>query len=278
MLYFIISVFVPSHKMLSLIGLPINGITQKICCCVYEIERLNTVNFMKKTIALLIALTMVLCLALTGCGQNADRPGDDFDTGDSGIMEGTNNSDGAENENNGNDESVPDGGAIESEPGDEGSTNQNPNGSYTWQVGNYTLTTKINVMDYIDGDIFRANEMAAALGWDPIAAKTDGSYQASMSAKRPAYYESNGMLIYYSRAESQCNGIFGFIKGVDRTFTVSARIDIGDYIYRMNDADLYWTIEEIVCFACSLENTSTENTDPFSDLLHYVGGEYQFID
>ena len=57
---------------------------------------------MKKRIAVFVVLimTMVLCLALTGCGQNTNKqdattsenhPGENFDTGDSSIMDGTNN-------------------------------------------------------------------------------------------------------------------------------------------------------------------------------------------
>ena len=60
---------------------------------------------MKKRITVFVVLimAMVLCLALTGCGQKTDkqeatttndRPGESFDTGDSSIMDGTNNPEG----------------------------------------------------------------------------------------------------------------------------------------------------------------------------------------
>lgn len=79
---------------------------------------------MKKRITVFVALimAMVLCLALTGCGQNTDkqeanRPGENFDTGDSSIMDGTNNPDGSTTEHEAitdtNDESIPDGAAEE---------------------------------------------------------------------------------------------------------------------------------------------------------------------
>ena len=57
---------------------------------------------MKKRITVFVVfiMTMVFCLALTGCGQNTNKqdattneshPGENFDTGDSSIMDGTNN-------------------------------------------------------------------------------------------------------------------------------------------------------------------------------------------
>ncbi|SEJ22106.1 hypothetical protein [Sharpea azabuensis] len=52
---------------------------------------------MKKRIAVfvLLIMAMVLCLVLMGCGQNTDnRPDENFDTGDSSIMDGTNNPEG----------------------------------------------------------------------------------------------------------------------------------------------------------------------------------------
>ena len=150
--------------------------------------------------------------------------------------------------------------------------NGNTSGTYSWQVNGVTITTRINVMDYVDGNVWHANEMAAALGWDPIAMKIDGSYNVSMKSKKPACYKSNGLLIYYSNAGSRCNGISGHIEGGDMTFDIAVGGN-GGYSYRMNDADFYWTMEEIVCFAYTMENMPNNN-DPFANVLNGSRSSY----
>lgn len=243
---------------------------------------------MKKRITVFVVfiMAMVLCLALTGCGQNTNKqgattneshPGENFDTGDSSIMDGTNNpgdivqsdddsyaDDAAKDrdDSNGNDSA------------NSSDANRNADGTYSWQVGGTTITTKINVMDYIDGNVWRANEMASALGWDPFAMKIDGSYNVSMKSKKPANYRSNGLVIYYSEAGSTCNGFSGHIQGEGGylTFAVSFGAN-GDYLYRMNDADFYWTIDGIVCFAYAMENMPSNN-DPFSGVLNGSNSSY----
>ena len=241
---------------------------------------------MKKRITVFVVLimAMVLCLALTGCGQKTDkqeatttndRPAENFDTGDSSIMDGTNNPGGIIQSD---DDSYADDAAKDREDTSvndnaNSTANKNADGTYNWQIGGSTITTKINVMDYIDGNVWRANEMASALGWNPIAMKIDGSYDVSMKSKKPANYKSNGLLIYYSEAGSKCNGISGFIEGENLTFNIAARIENGDYSYRMNDADFYWTIEEIVCFAYAMENMPN-NSDPFAGILNGSNSSY----
>jgi len=151
-------------------------------------------------------------------------------------------------------------------------TAQDAGGNHTWQIGGNTLTTKIDVMDYIDGNVWYANEMAAALGWDPIAMKIDGSYDVSTKSKKPANFKSNGLIIYYSDAGSKCNGVTGYIEGGNLTFNISVGAN-GDYSYRMNDADFCWTIEEIVCFAYAMENMTNRN-DPFVNVLNGSNSSY----
>lgn len=241
---------------------------------------------MKKRIAVFVVLimAMVLCLAFTGCGQNTNKqdattndshPSENFDTGDSSIMDGTNNPGGIVQSD---DDSYADDAAKDREDSnanDDASNgaNRNADGTYSWQIGGSTITTKINVMDYIDGNVWRANEMASALGWNPIAMKIDGSYDVSMKSKKPANFKSNGLLIYYSDAGSKCNGISGHIEGGDLTFDISFGTNSGDYSYRMNDADFYWTIEEIVCFAYAMEKMPNNN-DPFSGVLNGSSSSY----
>ena len=102
---------------------------------------------MKKRIAVFVVLimTMVLCLALTGCGQNTNKqdattsdnhPGENFDTGDSSIMDGTNNPGGIVQTD---DDSYADDAAKdrenESTTGDTNNgANGNADGTYSWQV------------------------------------------------------------------------------------------------------------------------------------------------
>ena len=150
--------------------------------------------------------------------------------------------------------------------------NENTDSTSNCQVNGVTITMKINVMDYIDGNVWHANEMAAVLGWDPIAMNIDGSYNVSMKSKKPACYKSNGLLIYYSDAGSRCNGMSGHIEGGDMTFSISVSAN-GDYSYRMNDADFYWTMEEIICFAYAMENMPNNN-DPFPNVLNGSRSSY----
>ena len=112
---------------------------------------------MKKSIALLIILTMVLGLALAGCdtpdvsdssttNQNTaasnDNSSDDFDTGDSTIMDGTNNPDGDKEE------------APQEGNGDSNIDNKNPqqdaDGMYVYNVQGHEIKLSFNIWDYIN--------------------------------------------------------------------------------------------------------------------------------
>lgn len=97
-------------------------------------------------------------MPLTGCGQNTDnRPGENFDTGDSSIMDGTNNPEGTTQPNDSSETS-------------ENSTENNTSDSYSWQVGGQTLTTKINVRDYIHDGSWDIKAMSEVLGYSPVEA------------------------------------------------------------------------------------------------------------
>lgn len=238
---------------------------------------------MKKRIAIFVVLAMVLCLALTGCGQSDKRTegtgnvvengrddGFDFDTGDSSIMDGTNNPGGdSEDYPLGNDESIPDGGA-EWEATHGGGGSQNSDGSYTWQVGNYTLTTKINVMDYIDGKVWRVNDMAAALGWD----KNAGS-----NSKKPMTFqmdESYNQYINFSDSSDHCGAIMIYING-DRTPHTLVLPPRSSDDYTFNNKDFTMSFEGIVAFAYACEQISANPTvDPFEGVLGTLGSDYTY--
>lgn len=134
---------------------------------------------MKRKIAIVISLMLAICLALAGCAQDtvkqeADLPGGDLDTGDASIMDGTNDPVGEAIGHEAiavtNGEAIPDGAAEEAARSelDPSGGNMTSDGMYQWQVGNYTLTTKIDVMDYIDGENWDVKAMSEALGYYPV--------------------------------------------------------------------------------------------------------------
>ena len=221
---------------------------------------------MKKSIALLIILTMVLSLTLTGCGQSADTPDSgttsnddssaDFDTGDSTIMDGTNNPDGDTEE-----------ASHEEEKQNE---NANADGTYTWQVGNYEITTHINVMDYIEGNVWHVNEMATALGWDK---------NSRSDSKKPMTFQMDDtytQYINFSDSSDHCGAIMVYING-DRTphsLVLPARSS-DDYTF--NDKDFTMSFGGIVAFAYACEQLSLNpSVDPFDGVFEYVGGSYNY--
>ena len=114
---------------------------------------------MKKRIVFFIALLMILCLALTGCGQrdgNAGATNNGSEMGDPG--------------DNQNQETtvvdVPDDYDI--------GTNEHPkkdaDGWYTYMLDDREINLKTNIWDYIYNDggkkVFDAIKMAEDLGWE----------------------------------------------------------------------------------------------------------------
>ena len=238
---------------------------------------------MKKRITVFVVfiMAMVLCLALTGCGQNTNKqdattndshPGENFDTGDSSIMDGTNNPGGIIQSD---DDSYADDAAKDRE--DSGSNdsanssdaNRNADGTYSWQVGGTTITTKINVMDYIDGNVWHVNDMATALGWDknkranspkPMTFQPDDTYDA---------------YINFSDGSDHCSAII--IKGNDRspiTVSLPPRAS-GDYTF--NTQDYTMSFEGIVIFAYTCEYlTDNPSGNPYDGVLSGSGGSYNY--
>ena len=221
---------------------------------------------MKKTIALLLSFTLMLCLVLTGCGQTAlqqevdisDLPGYNFDTGDAVIMSGANNPGGYTDVTNGNDETIPDG-AAEWEANHRGA--QNADGTYTWRVGSYKITTRINVMQYIDGKIWRISDMLAALGWNLDA----GTYAAT----NPLTFRidnTQGQHISFSSTGNYLSAILVYLAGDQNphtfTFPSSALSD-----YTLKDSDFTISFEGIVAFVYACEHLSQNPAaDPFAKL------------
>ena len=230
----------------------------------------------------MIALMMLLCLALTGCGQNTDKntenlgndaslPSYDTDADRPGAGSFADEAEAALGNNNGSnaDENRLPGDSSE----DANSSNNaltNADGTYTWQVGNYELTTHINVMDYIDGNVWRVNDMAAALGWDK---------NSRASSKKPMTFQMDDtydQYINFSDSSDHCGAIMIYING-DRTphsLVLPARAS-DDYTF--NDKDFTMSFEGIVAFAYACEQISANPTvDPFDGVLGTQGGGYVY--
>ena len=99
---------------------------------------------MKKRIAFLIALLMILCLALSGCGQRDNNPGaiktDTEPGGSSANTDPVKEPDGTVDVNGGS-------------------------GSYSFEVNGVKLTLDTDVKKYIKGDVFYYTDLAYDLGW-----------------------------------------------------------------------------------------------------------------
>ena len=149
-------------------------------------------------------------------------------------------------------------------------------GMYEWQVGKYILKTKTNIMKYIDGDVWNANEMAMELGWDPYAYSSDGTnignqdnYKISPKSKTPPYYLNDTIFI---RPEySNNNNYFSvWIKGERRLYTVEAEQSFGERKYKINNSEKSkYSLETIVIFTYAIENTKPiELNNPFENVLY----------
>lgn len=152
-------------------------------------------------------------------------------------------------------------------------SNQNPDGTYTWEVGNYILTTKINVMDYIDGGVWRVNDMAEALGWDKN--KRHG-------VARPMTFQPDDTYdIYINFTDSQGNDYCWafYIEGNNRKPIGVLMPERQPDDYTFNDKDFTMSLEGIVSFAYVCEYLS-ENPegDPFDGILPMIGDYYRFTE
>ena len=105
---------------------------------------------MKKRIALLVVLTMVFCLALTGCApkKNGNDGTVTTDNSDFGGSAGTY---------------------------DNSTSPTTSDGMFVYNVDGYTITCKTNVNNYISGDVFRFTDLAHDLGWHARKAEDDSN-------------------------------------------------------------------------------------------------------
>ena len=151
----------------------------------------------------------------------------------------------------------------------------NRTGKYSWQVGQYTLTTDINIMDYIEGVNWNANQMAEALGWKALAVKEDGTIAPSTTATQPYRYTADKLFLMYSAGAERLN-YFTIHDGENAAVVLAfgTPLEGRDFSYRMNASDHYVTFELIVCFAYALENMASPADDPFADIIPRTGVDY----
>ena len=112
---------------------------------------------MKKGIFISIALLMILCLALSGCGQRGSNTNDSSNHATSQNEESTtvDNTD-VETEE-----------PTETETETETNPSNSDSGMYTYELhGGITISCKTNVWDYIDGNSFDFRAMAHDLGFE----------------------------------------------------------------------------------------------------------------
>ena len=211
-------------------------------------------------LSLLTAAVMIaaVCLAFTGCGQK-DIPVQSQQTTEQDTAAESEKRTGSPEETVTTDAPQPETSSTEPETTEEG-IRPGPDGKYTWQVGLYTLSTRINVMDYIDGTVWRVNDMAAALGWDKNS--------RSGVAKPMTFQMSDSYDVYinFSDAQDHCGAII--VKG-DARKPVTAALPVraaGDYTF--NDKDFTMSFEGIVIFAYTCEFLS-ENPqgNPYEGVL-----------
>ena len=217
---------------------------------------------MKKRIAVFIVFVMLMSVMFAGCGGN-----------DSDITENTN-----PNVDNQTSSFVSDQTTENTQNEEKGSFT----GLYDWTVGKYTLQTRINIMDYIDGDIWHANEMADALGWCPITSSLDGTQHQNMNAKKPTLFqcnEDNDLYIRIGSVVKQSMLYYLDMAGTGVDIPKGQGVLFGNdwpsYTFLMNGSDARWCFEGIVCFAYMMENFPTNHT-PFEGVLYLSGIGYTF--
>ena len=219
---------------------------------------------MKKRIVFFIALLMILCLALTGCGQrdgNAGATNNGSEMGDPG--------------DNQNQETtvvdVPDDYDI--------GTNEPPqkdaDGWYTYMLDDREINLKTNIWDYIYNDggkkVFDAIKMAEDLGWEwSDVDRTD----YDTSARGPEW-KRRFRLESYSGDFSSKQKYVEFFGASEHVYTISTNFDeisfdrivltndgISNTFYLNGTGDNAQTvnIEEIIV-SCYLFERTNENTD-----------------
>lgn len=121
----------------------------------------------KRIVTLAVALSMILCLTLVGCGQRRDSADSSNNHVTSQVEENTVADSAVTTEVATTAEAA----EVEAETGTLAEVETNPSngnfGMYTYELhGGITISCKTNVWDYIDGNTFNFRDMAHDLGFE----------------------------------------------------------------------------------------------------------------
>ena len=213
---------------------------------------------MKKGIFISIALLMILCLALSGCGQRGSNTNDSSNHATSQNEESTtvDNTD-VETEE-----------PTETETETETNPSNSDSGMYTYELhGGIAISCKTNVWDYIDGNSFDFRAMAHDLGF--IDDLND------MPECHGFSNEFNGQTVVIGFAEDEnpdlSNPYYKYVAitaydGGVRELAVKYYFDDNNF-YTINGSGPKLSFDAIPIVAYALENFSSDNKDPYKTLF-----------
>lgn len=215
---------------------------------------------MKKRIVTLVALLMILCLALAGCGQRGSNTNDS-----------SNHATGQNEENttvNNTDVETEEPTETETETETETNPSNSDSGIYTYELhGGITISCKTNVWDYIDGNSFDFRAMAHDLGF--IDDLNDMPECHGFSAE----FSGQTVVIGFSEDENPnlSNPYFEFVVitaygGGVRELAVRYYFDDANF-YTINGSGPKLSFDAIPIVAYALENFSSDNKDPYKTIF-----------
>ena len=213
---------------------------------------------MKKRIVTLVALLMILCLALAGCGQRGSN------TNDSSNQTASQNEENTTVNNTGVETEEP----TETETETETNPSNSDSGMYTYELhGGITISCKTNVWDYIDGNSFDFRAMAHDLGF--IDDLNDMPECHGFSTE----FSGQTVVIGFSEDENPnlSNPYFEFVTitaydGGVRELAVKYYFDDANF-YTINGSGPKLSFDAIPIVAYALENFSSDNKDPYKTIF-----------
>lgn len=189
---------------------------------------------MKKTIALLLALIMALGLVLSACGKQADAQS-----------------------------SAEEDSAAKAEQVNNINVTQSDDGTYTWQLSKYSLTTRTNIKDYIDGGSWNVRDMSIDLGLH------QAEEYGIVSTK---HYFSDTKPIVYLRFISEDNyygyfHVYTYENGGILSFDVNS-VQNGEMEFNYNGEgpDVSFDLIAAYTYACE-QLLEDPETDPFAGVI-----------
>ena len=234
--------------------------------CFIPFQNIEEIFAMKKRIVTLVALLMILCLALAGCGQRGSNTNDSSNHATSQNEENTtvNNTDMETEE------------PTETETETETNPSNSDFGMYTYELhGGITISCKTNVWDYIDGNTFNFRAMAHDLGW---TIDYNDMPQCNMFSKDfgDDIAVSSGITAKYDY-KGDNYPLVGIARGLPGGFVSEVFVYYyydPDNTYTINGSGPTLSFDAIPIAAYVLENFTLENVDPVEDIFfNYMAPE-----